>query len=97
MGLLIEKYLGRSSEITQKDVERKFRGLKENFELEFKTIPSKPDEKDKRLRTLINPLVCFLNSLNGRGLLGLGIKTKRRNKTFEKIIGIKTDFLCLLF
>lgn len=88
---LIEKYIKKSDNLSKEELEDNFRGIDENFELEFKSIPTNPDLKDVRFRKLLDPLVCFLNSPSGKGLLGLGIKTKKNKKTFDKIVGIPKE------
>lgn len=93
MGVLIEKYTGKSKKITIEDLNENFGGIDENFELEFKRIMFNQSEDDRK-RTILDPLVSFLNSSTGHGLLGIGVKTFKRRKTFEALEGVEGSSPC---
>lgn len=67
-------------------------GETESLELEFKEIDKRIKEKCLRKEKIISPLVSFLNSSRGSGLLILGIKEDRRDTAID-IRGV--DSRCL--
>lgn len=67
-------------------------GKSESLELEFKEIDTRIISKDDRKEKILKPLVSFLNSSKGSGLLILGIKEGRRDVASD-LVGVKPNIL----
>lgn len=70
-------------------------GKTESLELEFKEIVERIPSKAERKEKILQPLVSFLNSSKGSGLLILGIKEGKRDIAKE-IVGVKPNLLSQL-
>ena len=90
MSSLIEEIFGNSRNLTKEQLEKCLIGEDENLELEFKTIWEKQSKKERKT-TIIDPLLGFLNSSTGNGVLCLGVATKKNSKTAERIDGVNNQ------
>lgn len=83
---IIQRFFDKNSGITIKDIEKYIIGENESLELEFKTISDQLSE-NKRKEIILKPLVSFLNSTIGKGLLVIGI-AEDKAKNAIKIVGV---------
>jgi len=95
MSDIITSIFGKESGITEQDLKGKLitGHYSEGQKFDAKNIVSQLDENSKETH-LIKPIVSFLNSVEGNGLLVLGISTGgARNNTCQKIFTYYTSFL----
>lgn len=85
-----ERIFNTMIELISKDHLKSIIDEAESDELEFKQIYNIPI-KEERKNKIIGPLVSFLNSTKGSGLLILGIREK--NDIATEIIGVKKNLL----
>jgi len=83
---IIQRFFDKNSGITIKDIENHIIGQNESLELEFKTISDQLSENERK-EIILKPLVSFLNSTMGKGLLVIGI-AEDKAKNAVKIVGV---------
>jgi len=81
---LINSLFGKEDGITEEDIHKTIiePKKKEGQKLEYKgeTVFKGEKAKEKREKSLIKPLVAFLNTIEGKGLLVLGINDEKHGK-----------------
>ena len=95
MGSLINEIFGKINGITVDDMDDKLIKTKysEGQFFEAKTIITEILDDDLKESQIIEPLIGFLNSIEGRGLLCLGIETGSRSDLCKQIIPVKKSIL----
>lgn len=92
---ITERVLGKPIESINKNDLNILIGQTESLELEFKEIDERMRSNDDRKEKILQPLVSFLNSSLGSGLLILGVKEGKRDVA-ENIVAVNPKILSQL-
>lgn len=98
--MLIEQLFDTGKPISEDALKEIIFELRENVELDFKTIPPTMDRDAWKEKLLIKPLVSFLNSMSRGGLLILGVVETNHEPTgmpgISKSVIKSTEQLCTI-